>query len=418
MSKKVLIICYTFPPATGVGGRRWSKLGTQLAKRGNTVHVITATPSTTGKYGTEKWNEITVHRIPGHYPPILTHFNKKNVLQKINYHLALNFLLVCSKGNIYDKSVMWKKTLQNAVIKLVKSENISNIIVSAPPFQHLYYITELKKKISNLNIILDFRDPWAEHPDFHKVNMSSLPLKRIEYQIHLEKNALSQADHVVAISPMITESIANFLNNGNEKFVTITNGFDRTDYEFLKSIPSPDPGYFRIVYSGSLYLNTRETNRHLVEFINKNSEVLVKNKVRFEFCGHISQGNLAFYKQTDKRIFIYHGIKPMNDALSILNQASAALFITDLGHQDIQFNTKLMDYIALRKRIFYIGQEGEVSRFIINNNIGVQFTNENLNDMLEWIINRDKFNQLSYDSFDNSLFEFSNLVGQFQKLLK
>ncbi len=417
MSNKVLIVSYTFPPASGVGGRRWSKLSLQLAQRGHTVHIITASSDSDGEHVTENWNGVTVHRIPGKYPRILTHFDKKNILQKISYRLNTMFLKYTVRGNIFDRSVKWRRLLQKSVIELVRNENIHNIIVSAPPFQQLYYIAELKKRFPKLNIILDFRDPWVELPDFHKINMSSMPKKRMRYQEYMEKYALLHADYVVGISAALTENLRKFGNGEKEKYLTVTNGFDSSDYHFPDNYKSNPDDEFRILYNGSLYLNTGDTNQRLVEFINKNCETLVKRKVKFEFCGHISQENLAIFEKADNRIFAYHGFKPVNEALSLLQKASVALFITDLGHQDIQFNTKLMDYIALRKKIFLIGPAGAVSRFITDNRIGVQFTNETMDNMLEWIMNREKLEQLSYRDFDTSPFEFSNLSKQFERIL-
>ncbi|NNM95484.1 MAG: hypothetical protein HKL88_08490 [Bacteroidia bacterium] len=417
MGKKVVIVSYTFPPATGVGGRRWSKLGEQLVKKGHEVHLVTASPSSSGKYGSESWNGLTVHRIPGNYPPILTHFDKKNLQQKINYRLASAYMKYFTKGNIYDRSIRWGSGLQDCVSRLIGSENITNIIASAPPYRYLFDITSLKKKFPELNVILDFRDPWAEHPDFHRVNMSSLPSARVKCEQDMERSALENADRVVAISRTLTQSLSGFMKGYDEKFVTITNGFDGADYAFLKNQPIPETDGFRIVYNGSLYLKTADTNQSITNYINNNRELLLKRKVTFEFCGHIGQENLAIFEKADKRIFKYYGVKPMNEALTILNQASAALFITDLGHEDIQFNTKLMDYIALRKKIFIIGPKGEVSDFITRNGIGAQFTNETIGDMLEWIMNNEKFEQLSYRNFDNSRFEFTNLATQFESLL-
>ena len=42
MSKKILIISYTFPPSSKVGGRRWVKFAKYFVKNNNDVRIITS----------------------------------------------------------------------------------------------------------------------------------------------------------------------------------------------------------------------------------------------------------------------------------------------------------------------------------------------------------------------------------------
>ncbi len=416
MGKSVLIVSYTFPPSTNVGGRRWSKMVHHLASAGNKVHVLTATPNEKSEYDTSSKDGITIHRINGGYPEILANYKISSFVQKVKYALTVRYLNLTNKGNIYDKSVCWKDALQAKILEITRRENIKNVIVSAPPFQQMHYVAELKDKHPELNIILDFRDPWAEHADFSK--FYSLSDERMRYQLQIEKNALDKVDTVISISQGITEGLEKVLGKASDKFVTITNGVDSSDYNFLKNLPVSSDDKFRIVYYGSLYPRTEDNLEALVGFINRNMEVLKKANVQFEFCGHVNDSGLTILQKAEPGFIVYHGVKPYKGALQILNGASMGLIIIAKDHEDIQFNTKLMECMALHKRIFLIGPDGRVGRFLEENKIGVRFSNETIGDMLGWITDKNKLNSLSYENFDLSLFEYSNLAKQVEALLK
>ncbi|HXP51637.1 MAG TPA: hypothetical protein VN922_16890, partial [Bacteroidia bacterium] len=359
---------------------------------------------------------LTIHRINSGYPVILTNHKIKSFFGKVKYALSVRYLNYTYKGNIYDKSVCWQEALQAKIIEITTKESIPNVIISAPPFQHMYYVAELKNKYPHLNIILDFRDPWAEHSDFSK--FYSLSPERMQYQMQIEKIALENADKVISISEGITTGLKKILDKPADKFVTITNGIDSSDYEFLKGHNNSNSNAFRIVYYGSLYPRTEDNIEALVGFVNKNKAELIKANVRFEFCGHVNDSGLSILKKAPAELVVYYGVKPYKEALQILNEASAGFIIIAKDHENIQFNTKLMECMALQKKIFLIGPEGNVGQFLQKNNIGVRFSNETIGDMLGWIMDKDKFNALSYKNFDLSPFEFVNLAKQVEQLLK
>ena len=109
MEKKLLIICYVYPPDKGVGGRRWSKFAKQLAKDGNKVFVITATPDEKGNFSTQDIDGVRVKRLKSPYPKILRYMKKMNLWHKIKYRLAWRYYENTRKGNIYDPSIDWDR---------------------------------------------------------------------------------------------------------------------------------------------------------------------------------------------------------------------------------------------------------------------------------------------------------------------
>lgn len=63
----------------------------------------------------------------------------------------------------------------------------------------MYYVSQLKRTYPDLNIILDFRDPWTELKSFKSMfNIDSD--ERLSIETKLEEEALKQADYIVAVS--------------------------------------------------------------------------------------------------------------------------------------------------------------------------------------------------------------------------
>ncbi|HCY45408.1 MAG TPA: hypothetical protein DHU89_01905 [Flavobacteriales bacterium] len=163
---KILLVCYSFPPNPGVGGRRWAKFAKYLVKASHYVEVINAKLSTDD---TSTWNKDAqllhesnnVHSLPTRYPEIIKK-TPDTYFQKIQYRLSLEYLKIKVKGNMYDKSSLWHLNLVPFVVDKL-NEGFDTIICTAAPFHYLSQISTLKKQFPNVNFIADFRDPWANN---------------------------------------------------------------------------------------------------------------------------------------------------------------------------------------------------------------------------------------------------------------
>ena len=411
-----MIVSYVYPPNKGVGGRRWSMFAKDLAKSGNEVFVITATPDENGNFSGQKIDGVTITRVKSPYPNILRYMGKMNLFHKIQYRLTRKYYRLTQKGNIFDTSVGWDVNLIPAIKNLIEKEQIKNVVVTAPPYRHMCYVAELKSIYPDLNIILDFRDPWAEIKSFNQ--LFYMPAKHLAAEAELEKQALAKADCIVSVSEERTRLLAEFSNKPEQCF-TISNGIDLRDYDFLKNEPSEN-GYFSIVHAGTLNPGYIKTVTALVNFVNANKEKLREAKVVFEFCGHVNSDMLAVLKRAPEDLVISYGLLPQKEALRILNKASAGLIIIKDGYENIHFITKLYEYMALRKKIIYLSSSADysLSQFLTEKKIGVTFTRDNLNLLLTWLVYPDRFNALSYGSFDISPYETINLSKKVEALLK
>ena len=72
----LIIVCYNFPPFPGIGGRRWAKFAKFLARKGHTVHVISARPypgqsPSAWTDEVEREANIVRHYLPPLYPEVM-----------------------------------------------------------------------------------------------------------------------------------------------------------------------------------------------------------------------------------------------------------------------------------------------------------------------------------------------------------
>jgi len=91
MTKKVAIVCYSFPPFPGVGGRRWAKFAKFLAMDGYEVYAIGAKNIFTEK---SEWTKDVDHpgihyiSLPLMYPKVLIK-GVKTITDRIIYRTSL-----------------------------------------------------------------------------------------------------------------------------------------------------------------------------------------------------------------------------------------------------------------------------------------------------------------------------------------
>lgn len=155
-----------------------------------------------------------------------------------------------------------------------------------------------------------------------------------------------------------------------------------------------------------------------MDFINRNKAALIQAKVKFEFCGHVNTQMLAILKQVPEEIIVCHGLLPQQEAIRILNRADAGLIIIKEGYENIHFITKMYEYMALKKKMIYFGPPNDsLSKLLSDKNIGITFQPEKLDDLLPWLLNKEKFESLSYANFDITPYLFASLAKQVEELL-
>jgi glycosyltransferase involved in cell wall biosynthesis len=413
--KKILIICYSFPPYPGIGGRRWAKFAKYLVRRGYDVSVIASENPYEGKVS--EWNKdvqgIALTQLPLNFPKALITF-PGGILGKIKYRLALMKVKNGSKGNYYDRALFWKKTLLKAASELIDAKGIKNVIVSGAPFHLVHHAAQLKRLYPDLHFIADFRDLWVTDESLSA--LSSMDEARRHAEKQMEREACKTADLITCVS----EEMAIYFDKVAEakKSKVLPNGFDTDDFEGLGEKKKSEK--IRFVFTGNLYNNLDAVFKPFCEALQKmkTEDPEAYNKLRFDFYGTSStdQKEMVASKQLDNIAF--HPPIPLRKTLEEINNADYCLLFLNEVYA-FSLSTKFCEYLALKKSIALFSKSGKASEFITGNGLGTWIRPEHTyNDLIRLIKkhHEGKTDTVSKE-FDYTQFSVGTIVSELEKHL-
>jgi hypothetical protein len=354
VNKKVLIVCYSYPPNPGVGGRKWAIFTKYLIERGFEIHVITKKPL---PVSSSPWIEYTngaiLHFFKNPYPLILE-LEPNGIFDKFRYKIALFITKMLTKSNYYDRGVFSENIIKNEIGRITTKYNIKNVIVTGAPFSFLNYAAELKNKNSSLHYIADIRDSWIKGNYF---GFNGLSQKRKNREINKLKSVLRYADHVIVPYKEMQDEYSSFVNRDIVHFP------HAVDESLICTRSTTTNSMFTMVCFGSIYdglggvfegINISIKNTNIkIQFYTKDKkyENLIKENVHY--CDMVNQ----------------------IEVFQILSQCNAALFFVNDNIKNY-ISTKYMEAISSRTPIVLMGKKGLVSDFITNHKLGI-FIEEN-----------------------------------------
>lgn len=417
---KTVIVCYTFPPFPGIGGRRWAKFAKYLYRNDAEIRIIAAKK---GPHDPSTWlSDITeytglVDYLPSGYPHILTTV-PKNFFERWHYRLALAWQIFTQpKGNYFDHSIQFGKTAAKRVEHFLKL-GYQNVIVSCGPFRMSHVILQLKNKYPEVNFVLDFRDPWANNNT--SFGFQTISPSRREYEYMLEAETLELADMVISVSDEMNVYFQSRVKDKSPKFITIGNGFDREDFPEKRSEKEPiNNGKTRLIFTGTLYNKSEHVFAAFCQTIRgwiQEKNPIIKD-VEVDFYGHVPAW---FYKYANdiNALVRFGGNLDLKAVYNALGQADACLlFLTD----DLTYSrsTKFYEYAAMGKPIVVCSIEGETGNYVADKRMGFQCRTENMESDLWHMLDALKQNTFVLsNTADVSNFDVKILAEKIQKALK
>ena len=368
--KKVLIITYYFPPSNDVAVHRILRIGKWLPRYGWEPVILTPDYTFTERVDDDNLKFVgkyfrNVYRCSGTLEKTLVSIadkRKRNILARL-----IRWQLLYKLNP--DMSILWMRKAVSEGLRIIEEQKIDAIWATIGPPTTGLIGAELKKK-SNVPLLIDYRDPWTLNPYLKYTR------ERLQRNIELEQEMLSQADTVIATSESIKDTLVNngYSDPGNT-FV-ITNGFDEELQWIRNDVEETvlDKNKFHITYAGAFYGDRQPFSfidgiKYLVEEYPQYKKI-----IKFNIVGNKDpSGKIKEYFQNAglDGILSETGLVSYRSAMQYLKQSDLLLLVNGRNPESkIFIPGKLFDYMAVRKPILFIG-EGEPAAIITETGIGL-----------------------------------------------
>lgn len=404
--QNVLIITYYWPPAGGPGVQRWLQFVKYLPTSGITPIVFVpenpsypmVDDSLAGHIPEDVEVIKTNIREPYSMASSLSRKQTKTIssgiLPKEGKQSLLQKAMLYIRGNYFipDARVGWIGPSVRYLVPYLKENNISTIITTGPPHSLHLIGKALKKEITHLNWIADFRDPWTTIGYHDKLRMTK---KTKAKHKTLEREVLQEATHIIVTSP---STKAEFQEITNRPITVITNGFDRQirDSSSPKKVSSANDSIelrdkFTISHIGSL-LSDRNP-QILWEAL---SELTLEHSafakaLQIQLVGKVSEDVIASIECSGLSLHLnLVGYVSHNNVVEFQNTADILLLIEiDKEITKAIIPGKVFEYLAARKPIIALGpKNADVTRIIQETHTGTYFNYNQKQELKREILER------------------------------
>lgn len=443
--KKVLIIAYYFPPDSKVGGIRPAKFAKYLTEFGWESHIL----SIKDKYienpeytRLDEVKSITITRtsiLPTAMDILLylkrlvrppttndnsTHLatNQDEKVLSNNKHGSLLKRSLNSLLELPDKQVGWFLPAVWAGVKIVRQEKIDIILTTSPPITDsliglaISYLTGAK-------LVTDLRDPIPLHTAKAPSHQTWLSNK---IEAWLEKKIYQKSALVISATKKHTSFFINhFGDKYPNKFHTIWNGFDSSDFDDISAAPKIANKKFTINYLGSFYAS-RSPSYFLQALHNLITQKLIpENEIDIHFIGNVEQTSegktidLIKKHQLHQTVHI-QGQIPYKEALNKMREADVLLLIAPDDMNLYAVPAKTFEYMYANNNILCLSSNSPTSQLIQDVECGKVadvFSVEEIAECIKQFFLEWKANELQTDNSKIAKFERKNQTKELAKLL-
>ncbi|HOK96469.1 MAG TPA: hypothetical protein P5175_11145 [Anaerohalosphaeraceae bacterium] len=428
--KKVLMICYQFPPDMGVGSLRSRKYAQYLEDFGWECSVLTRC------FGRDRKvhfpGTVTITSV---YAPDLSQWLGQlvRIVQSLRRWLRKKCSTVGSTNNpsaaaalssdgmgmatqiqrmflLPDTQFLW--ILAAIPFALWKQRDCRVIYTSAWPVS-CHVLGLLVHKLTGKPWVADYRDEWT-------LNTQWLPPTRFHRWLgeKLDAACVRNARFVVNTTEIRTQNFIHKFGGNPNKYVTIHNGYDQQDIAPYLAL-TPPAEVLTLTSIGSLYggRDPRPLLNTLADCVH--SGLIDKQQLLVRLIGVQSESLQSQIDQLgiSECVHVIPRI-PQLQAFEHLAQSHIALLIGS-EMERYAMTTKLYEYVGMGKKIFALVPPGPVQEFVVRCGGICAMYNDTTQIKQALMVIFDQFRQglLSQNSPPNQTYERRNLAGQFAALL-
>ncbi len=402
--RKVLFICYFFPPVGGAGVQRPVKFIKYLHRFGWDVTVLTVENPSVPVFDESLFDDIpeatVIHKArtfePGYQykarlarPDGVAHVSSPE--KKVSFIQGAKRVLRSVVGILLqpDPQILWFPTAYRKAVEVLRETPHDIIFSTAPPYSSLLLGRWLKRK-TGLPLVLDYRDEW----DLSSTYLENSKRDRISLfiQQRMQRAILRSSDGLVATTAASTWRVIERAREFGARLpgICIYNGFDDADFSAIPehSTEKKTDGKLRIVYTGTLWNLT--TVEPLVKAIIQLSaqQPTLMDKLELIFVGRKMSHQLVLLEQLGSTGCHLHiqDYCEHSEAISLMNSADVlCLLLSDVDGAERVVPAKLFEYLAMNKEILAITPKGETADIVSRYFPDGHYTGGDIAGICNWI---------------------------------
>ncbi len=408
--KRVLFICYLFPPVGGAGVQRPVKFIKYLRSHGWEITVLTVSNPSVPVFDETLKQDIPPDTVIHEAPTLEPDYRYKAKVSSGHDGLAgvrsqgragFSFTRLF-KGALRgvggmllqpDPQVLWLPGAGREALRLLRNKPHDLIFATAPPYSSLLLGCWLKRR-TGIPLVLDFRDEW-DLSNAYREN-SRRDAVSLFVQRRMKRKVLKSADGIVATTKASTRRILERsveLGVENLPGICIYNGFDEEDFSSVHRDRGDegDKGKFRIVYTGTLWnLTSVEPFVRAMERLSRDRPELV-GEMELIFMGRKLSHQLKLLERLealDCRVEL-RDYGDHAEAISLMASADVlCLLLSDVDGAERVVPAKLFEYLAMRREILAIMPEGEAAAIVRRYFPDNHFTPDDVPGVAAWLEKR------------------------------